>query len=227
MKRNVSFPPKQYGFLILVACVFAISMLQSLRDIQQGQSIAIEVAALGYWNASQARFELERVISTLDALAAGQDGVTRDDLIDQVDIFWSRLTVLHEGDQSLDIVALTNAEVTAPAIMDRIEDLDATLQSFSPTDQDAYSTLREAFFSFQQPIHDILLRVHHAHGVGCTSLSNQLERLYTVHTVSLIGALVSGIVLIVLLLRSTARACLLYTSPSPRDQRGSRMPSSA
>ena len=25
----------------------------------------------------------------------------------------------------------------------------------------------------------------------------------------------------------TARACLLYTSPSPRDQRGSRMPSSA
>ena len=25
----------------------------------------------------------------------------------------------------------------------------------------------------------------------------------------------------------TYRACLLYTSPSPRDQRGSRMPSSA
>ena len=24
-----------------------------------------------------------------------------------------------------------------------------------------------------------------------------------------------------------AKACLLYTSPSPRDQRGSRMPSSA
>ena len=26
---------------------------------------------------------------------------------------------------------------------------------------------------------------------------------------------------------STGYACLLYTSPSPRDQRGSRMPSSA
>ena len=25
----------------------------------------------------------------------------------------------------------------------------------------------------------------------------------------------------------TTRSCLLYTSPSPRDQRGSRMPSSA
>ena len=29
------------------------------------------------------------------------------------------------------------------------------------------------------------------------------------------------------LLGSTVKVCLLYTSPSPRDQRGSRMPSSA
>ena len=38
-------------------------------------------------------------------------------------------------------------------------------------------------------------------------------------------------VLLLLLLRAAAAAhnisCLLYTSPSPRDQRGSRMPSSA
>ena len=30
-----------------------------------------------------------------------------------------------------------------------------------------------------------------------------------------------------LLVRTLSEACLLYTSPSPRDQRGSRMPSSA
>ena len=29
------------------------------------------------------------------------------------------------------------------------------------------------------------------------------------------------------IMRATNTACLLYTSPSPRDQRGSRMPSSA
>ena len=29
------------------------------------------------------------------------------------------------------------------------------------------------------------------------------------------------------LIRDEVAACLLYTSPSPRDQRGSRMPSSA
>ena len=30
-----------------------------------------------------------------------------------------------------------------------------------------------------------------------------------------------------LLVNTLSKACLLYTSPSPRDQRGSRMPSSA
>ena len=32
---------------------------------------------------------------------------------------------------------------------------------------------------------------------------------------------------VIQVLREENRVCLLYTSPSPRDQRGSRMPSSA
>ena len=36
-----------------------------------------------------------------------------------------------------------------------------------------------------------------------------------------------GLNTVVLLFSSLTMACLLYTSPSPRDQRGSRMPSSA
>ena len=40
--------------------------------------------------------------------------------------------------------------------------------------------------------------------------------------------LVLGILTVLLVLEATRRTvCLLYTSPSPRDQRGSRMPSSA
>ena len=36
-----------------------------------------------------------------------------------------------------------------------------------------------------------------------------------------------AVLLLLLLLRCLYHPCLLYTSPSPRDQRGSRMPSSA
>ena len=43
-------------------------------------------------------------------------------------------------------------------------------------------------------------------------------------TIAIVGVFVT--ILLFVLFRN-AIACLLYTSPSPRDQRGSRMPSSA
>ena len=45
-----------------------------------------------------------------------------------------------------------------------------------------------------------------------------------VNSLILIGILVSGYMFAI---NPVADSCLLYTSPSPRDQRGSRMPSSA
>ena len=42
-----------------------------------------------------------------------------------------------------------------------------------------------------------------------------------------IGNAIVGTLLITVLASAIAIPCLLYTSPSPRDQRGSRMPSSA
>ena len=48
--------------------------------------------------------------------------------------------------------------------------------------------------------------------------------------ISSIGAVVGGtfgVILITIFGNNAASTCLLYTSPSPRDQRGSRMPSSA
>ena len=41
------------------------------------------------------------------------------------------------------------------------------------------------------------------------------------------GELQSGLILGAILAYASTTTCLLYTSPSPRDQRGSRMPSSA
>ena len=200
------FTIKSYGVLILIVGIFALSMFYSLRDIQRGQSVAMEVMSLDYWNASQARFELERMIGTLDALAAGADDVTKEELIQRVDIFWSRLPLLHEGDQSSDIVELSDAEITAPAIMKRIDGLNDALASFSPEDQQAYAELRQVFQSFQQPVQDILLRVHHAHGVGYNTLSRQLKPLYQLHIMALAGALISGVALIAFLLRSIRKA---------------------
>ena len=48
-----------------------------------------------------------------------------------------------------------------------------------------------------------------------------------IRTVEVADNAISAIEDLVSSARAQANACLLYTSPSPRDQRGSRMPSSA
>ncbi|MEL6962652.1 MAG: EAL domain-containing protein [Pseudomonadota bacterium] len=206
MNKQKSLAIKTYGILILVVGIFAISMVQSLREIRQDQSFAAETMALDYWNASQARFELERTLGALDAFAAGSGDVTKDELLRRIDIFWSRMPLLFKGNQSRDIVAFTDAEVTAPAIMARIDSLSEQLRTFSRSDRETYAGLRQTFLSFREPIQDILLRIHHKHGVGQTTLSQKIGELHRQHTLSLMGALISGIVLIFLLLNAIKAA---------------------
>ena len=61
----------------------------------------------------------------------------------------------------------------------------------------------------------------------------QSKRGFTFDNIVILGLVCIGWSLVILsvfdmLLRGVAdMACLLYTSPSPRDQRGARMPSSA
>ena len=57
-----------------------------------------------------------------------------------------------------------------------------------------------------------------------SSLRNNLRRLIATATAV---ALSVAFMVATLLIMGTYNTCLLYTSPSPRDQRGSRMPSSA
>ena len=72
---------------------------------------------------------------------------------------------------------------------------------------------RDTFFMCRKPKPDQVIQ--------CAQCG--IHYVHTFHTMIkplsyLVGGIIAGIV---------AYVCLLYTSPSPRDQRGSRMPSSA
>ena len=65
---------------------------------------------------------------------------------------------------------------------------------------------------------------------GAQSVGNRVETYIWIMFSGMMGSLAVGIILNQLLSDGTYQLwdiCLLYTSPSPRDQRGSRMPSSA
>ena len=72
-------------------------------------------------------------------------------------------------------------------------------------------------------VHNILLK-----HIGIDRLiEGVIDRLGTVEQVYLSGQFAQGLDSPIIDLVLIGKICLLYTSPSPRDQRGSRMPSSA
>ena len=197
---------KSYGLLAIAVAIFSISMFQTLNDIRLGQSSVVTVTALNYWNASQARFELERTLAALDAHVGNLDDVSRNALIDRFEIFWSRLPLLIEGKQSKGIIELTDAEIIIPKMIEDMEEIESDIIEIEPGDNEKHAELRRALLSFEAPLQDILLRVHHAHDAGFFSLNAKLEQLYTKHAAYLIGALASGTILIVFLLKSIRKA---------------------
>ena len=199
---------RSYALIAVIIGFFSFAIFHSLRDIRSGQSTAVEVTALNYWNASQARFELERTIAALDAYAGGVGDVTRDDLINRVDIFWSRLPILYEGEQGESLAEVTSSDVIAPKIMKRVDEMNADILFLEPHDRETYNNLREAFVSFEEPLQGILLQVHHVYDSGYFTLHKKMEHLYNRHKAYLIGTLVSGTILIVFLMRSIRKAKL-------------------
>lgn len=203
---SISSSKKTYGLLAVIVGVFCIFIIHNLRDIQSSQTTAVEVTGLNHWNASQSRFELERTIRALDGYAMGLDDVGKEDLLARFDIFSSRLPTLYQGEQSQALIELTDAEIVAPEIMRKLDEMRPAIAALRRDDRQAYEGLRGELLSFQEPLQAILLAVHHAHGTGESAQEKRLQHLYAEHAFYLLQALLGGVVLIMFLLHAIWRA---------------------
>ena len=176
-----------YGLLATAVGIFSISMFHTLNDIRLGQSSVVKVTALNYWNISQARLELERTIGALDSYVSQLGSVSKDDLIDRFDIFWSRLPLLIEGSQSEGIVQLTNAEVTIPSLIASMGEIEPRIVNLRPNIDEKYSETRDVLLSFAPVLQNLYLELHHISETGVSSLSSKLEYLYARHFAYLMG----------------------------------------
>ncbi|MGI9509317.1 MAG: putative bifunctional diguanylate cyclase/phosphodiesterase [Geminicoccaceae bacterium] len=195
-----------YGLLAMALGIFAFSIAHTLHDIRLGQSSVVKVTALNYWNISQARLELERTTSALDSYVGENGRVAKDDLIDRFDIFWSRLPILIEGSQSHGIVELTDAEVIIPGIIASMKEIEPQILSLVSNAGDEYFEIRDVLLSFAPLLQRIYLDLHHTSETGFSSLTYEMADLYARHVVYLIGALVCGLILILMLFSEMHRA---------------------
>ena len=195
-----------YGLLVITAGIFIYSLLCTMRDIQNGQDKVVNLTVLNYWNVSQARLELERTIAALDSYVGKSGDISKADLIDRFEIFWSRLPLLVEGEQSEGVVELTDAELIIPNVIKSMEELESMLVGIDVDDREEIRKIRGELRSFIPLLQDIYLRIHHASESGSLNQQVVLNHLYTEHIAYLLGVFVCGLIFFLSLLKETREA---------------------
>jgi diguanylate cyclase (GGDEF)-like protein len=165
----------------------------------------LETSGVSLWLAFQADYEAQRLLHALDHYALGGPEVSHSDLLDRLDIFWSRLPLLIRGEDSAIITRVTDAETLVPEILSKLERAELTLQSLTPENREAYAAARKQLAEFQEPLHQLSLKVDHALGQYQFLLQSHMSNLYSSHIIYLIGILGSSAVFIFLLFVESSR----------------------
>ena len=81
---------------------------------------------MNFWLVSQADYELQRLRHALDAYALGHPDYDREALVQRFDIFWSRLPLLIEGNDSA-LIQDSGAAAVVTRLIDALERIEPDL----------------------------------------------------------------------------------------------------
>ena len=113
---------KGYGLLAAALVVFTACIFFSFSRIKEANEAALSTTGVSLWLAFQADYELQRLVNTLDLYVLdGGRRVSRGEVLDRFDIFWSRLPLLVEGADSAAIKRVSDAEVLVPRLVAELE----------------------------------------------------------------------------------------------------------
>ena len=203
------------ALLIVAILVFAASLLLIERRLERLSRNVGDSATESSWNVFQARFELERLLHSLDlALGPQRDPAA---LRTRFDLFWSRLDVLRSGNDSRPFRDL-------PGAGELLQRLETTLERHvaavsPPLDPAALLTLRMDLAADQDELQRLMLDLLQRSAEAHSALQQDLRELRPMGWLSLAGLLTSAAILVFLLwreIRHTRR--LLARTEESRDR---------
>jgi diguanylate cyclase (GGDEF)-like protein len=207
-----------YGPIALALLIFSASYLvysQRLREANQQVLLSVSEAT---WMASQAEFELQRFLVAVGDHTAGRGGVDREQLVERLELLWSRLPVLVEGEDSRFVRERTNIEAI-------VADLEADLRAIERLLADGVGgiELRDAVDTRLRPhvapLHDVSLHINKIAAELHFDLQRRIGLLAQNHLVALAGILGSVAILVLLLVREVRRTQRLLAEARQARQR--------
>ncbi|MBL8705120.1 MAG: PAS-domain containing protein [Rhodospirillales bacterium] len=162
----------------------------------------------GNWIATQANVEYLRLTETISSYQADPSAEARSDMLTRLDLFWSRLPLVLEGEEGKKIRSLPGAAASIQAIIADLPQLERRLQALSGRDLAAYRDAMAHADSYRAPLRDLLqaLLAHDGETISSTAIDRQRGELFVAF--GFVG--LAGAALFILLSRSLRSAQQAY-----------------
>ena len=191
----------------LAIVLFSIVLLWSARELADDREVINAGATSGSWGAVQAEIEYLRFLSALDQHGHGEPKSDEQMLQQRFDIFWSRLPLLLEGNESEHIRTIPGVPELIESLLATLEAIEPKFHALKPGDEVGADELRAVLAPFGAELHEFT-RVALL-DVQADFVEDRVGRATTWTVAGFIGLMLSGAVLIVLFVRQIRTGDLL------------------
>ena len=196
-----------YTLLGVIMLAFSISMILSFNNLRKYEQLAQAEITDTTWVIYQAELELTRFLYSLDIYMYGDESlVSRDDVVERMEIFWSRLPLFLEGREGRRLAKVGNTQEAARAAIDVLERMEPEVQALERGERDRYLKIREELHGLLAPLNRTLMDARQWQEGAASIRAERLDRGYIELLLASLGILMSGGCLLLLLLHEIREA---------------------
>ena len=170
------------------------------------------------WYASQFERELIVFIQKLDSYHMGEGGVTRDDVMERFDVFWSRIYSADAGNVGSIYLRFEGAETLLDEARQALRDIEETVVSLETDDAVAHDLIMARLDGLSERFHRISLMASHQQNQDVTLHYDRMAQAHNMLMVIFAGVLTGGAILIGLILVEIRQIGALRDSLEQRVQ---------
>jgi PAS domain S-box-containing protein len=160
------------------------------------------------WIAAQVQAEYLRFYGAVTAYWADPSDEARADMMQRFDVFWSRLPVALEGDESRQVREIPGAAAVFQGILDDLPLIEAELDRLAPGDDERYRDLREHLEKYREPLSNIAQAMMIGLKAGISE--SEMRRGSVEMVLSFLAVVVAGGIFIALILHAKRQNTRLY-----------------
>jgi signal transduction histidine kinase len=202
--------PGRLVALALLVVAFLVLLAFSFQAIVDQQRQIDRDIRVNNWFLAQMQIELLRALEAVQGLAAEKPNVTKDEVIERFDVFWSRLPPLLEGEQTAGLRNVEGLREFVTSTIRHLEKIEPRLQAVDPDDNDAVRRIYDDLAALRVPAHDMVQKALLFDSVHLEEMRKSYRDQAKQFFLLLIALLTLGGIILIALYRETTRAHRLF-----------------